>query len=87
MELTKRYRDSLAVLRSECDYEDSRVGGDQNFVRWEQFTNSHGAKTRAELVEAGFAIAGQHRWSDAIAYRITEAGPAALNAHNQRRKA
>ena len=78
MEMTKRHRASLEALRAECDYEDSRVGGDQNFVRWELLTNSHGAKTRAKLIEAGFAAAGQHRWSDAVGYRITEAGRAAL---------
>ena len=59
MELTKRHRESLEVLRKECAYEDSRVGGDQNFILWHQVTGSHGEKTRAELIEAGFAIAGQ----------------------------
>lgn len=78
MEMTKRHRESLEALRAECDYEDSRVGGDQNFVLWERLTYSHGAKTRAELIEAGFAAAGQHRWSNAVGYRITEAGRAAL---------
>lgn len=78
MQMTKRHRESLEALRAECDYEDSRVGGDQNFIRWELLTYSQGAKTRAELIEAGFATAGQHRWSNAVGYRITEAGRAAL---------
>lgn len=78
MELTKRHRESLEALRAACDYEDSRVGGDQNFILWNQQTNSHGEKTWAELIEAGFAVSGQHRWSDATGYRITDLGRAAL---------
>lgn len=78
MDLTKRHRESLEALRAACDYEDSRVGGDQNFILWNQQTNSHGEKTRAELIEAGFATAGPHRWSSATGYRITDLGRAAL---------
>ena len=78
MELDKRHRESLAALRSECDYEDGRLGDASNFVRWEHLTKSHGAKTRAELVEAGFAEVGQHRFSGAVGHRITEAGRQAL---------
>ena len=78
MELTKRHHESLEALRAECDYEDSRVGGDYNYILWHHLTNSHGEKTRAELIEAGLAAAGQHRWSDAVGYRITDLGRAAL---------
>lgn len=78
MELDKRHRESLEALRSECDFEDGRLGDVQNFVRWEQLTRSHGAKTRAELVEAGLAEAGQHGPSGAVGHRITEAGRQAL---------
>lgn len=78
MEMTKRHRESLEVLRKECDYEDSRVKDGPNFILWHQKTGSSGEKTRAELIDAGFATAGQHRWSDAVGYRITDLGRAAL---------
>lgn len=78
MELTKRHRESLEVLRKECDYEDSQVKDGPNFILWHQKTGSHGEKTRAELIEAGFATAGKPRSSDATGYRITDLGRAAL---------
>lgn len=78
MELDKRQRESLAALREECDFEDARLGDRLNFVRWEHLTKSHGETTRKQLVEAGFAEVGRHRFSGAVGHRITEAGRQAL---------
>ena len=78
--MTKRHREALETLRYECSYEDNRVGGDQNFIVWEGRTKSHGVKTRSDLVDAGYAVEGKHRFSGAIGYRITAAGLSALEA-------
>jgi len=80
LELMARHRKALAALQYECDYEDDRVGDDKNYVLWEQVANSGGPRTRSDLVDAGYAVAGPHRWSEALGYRITESGRAALSA-------
>lgn len=73
-ELSQRHRKALDALRSECDFEDSRVGGTANFIRRNQLPPGTGPKAVADLLALGLIEEGACRWGDDTGYRITNAG-------------
>lgn len=79
MELKKRHKDALKVLREQCDYLDSRPHDDTPFAIWSELIGAQGPQTHAELVAAGLAMTGKLRDSKGIGHRITAAGRLALD--------
>lgn len=77
-DLSKSMRTALEGLRSECDYEDGRVGGTDNYICRRQIGYRIGKKTMAGLEQLDLAKKGQNKWNDEIAWRITQTGREAL---------
>ena len=71
-------RKALELLRFECDYEDSRVGDDENYILGNKLAPGIGVKTISELKKMGLIKTGMNRWFKREGYRITEAGHEAL---------
>ena len=76
--LNSREKKALKALRFECDYEDSHKDGIENFISWGALGTGLGDKTRTELLQRGFIVAGPIRWNDDTGYRITAVGRDAL---------
>lgn len=71
-------RTALERLRYECDYEDDRVGDENNYVTIGQIAPGIGVKTLSDLAERGLIKVGTNRWHNCEGYRITHAGREAL---------
>ncbi len=72
-------RKALERLRFECEYEDSRVGGHENYVLPNKLAPGIGDKTISELEKLGLIETGTNRWFNCEGYRITEAGRRTLD--------
>ena len=73
-ELTKRHFDALRKLREECDYEDSRSGGELIFVLRNKLSPGIGDKALSDLESWRMIEAGINKWFGTLGYRITELG-------------
>lgn len=80
-----RERKALEKLRYECDYEDSRVGGAENYVLKNELSPGVGDKTLLDLQALGLLETGTNRWFNLIGYRITELGRETLLLPSPRR--
>lgn len=67
-ELTKRMIKALNALRYECDYEDGRVGGTNNFIMRGSLPPGIGEKTLGQLEDFGLISKGPYRWSGGVGY-------------------
>lgn len=76
--LKPRMRMALERLREECDYEDSRVGDDENYILGNKLAPGIGKKTILELKKLGMIETGMNRWFNREGYRITDTGREAL---------
>ena len=77
-DLTPRMHRALRKLRDECDYEDSRVGGTDNYVLANHLAPGVGNKTLSDLLALGLIESGTNRWHHITGYRITDRGRSAL---------
>ena len=84
-ELTKRHVDALRKLREECDYEDSRCGGELVFVLRNKLSPGIGDKTLSDLEGWRLIEAGTNKWFGTLGYRITELGRHELAGFQQKR--
>ncbi|WP_300012456.1 hypothetical protein [uncultured Roseobacter sp.] len=80
-ELTKLHFDALRKLREECDYEDSRSGGELIFVLRNKLSPGIGDKTLSDLEGWRMIEAGINKWFGTLGYRITELGRREIEAN------
>ena len=67
-------RTALERLQYECNYEDARIGDDENYIPANKLAPGIDEKTITELIKLGLIETGTNRWFNCVGYRITQAG-------------